>query len=75
MIVMLMFPQIVETIYSPALGSIAQSFAVTYAQAAQTLLAYFSSFAIGVVVWGVLAYKWVGGQLCSLVCLFTAVLL
>lgn len=58
MIVMLMFPQIVETIYSPALGSIAQSFAVTYTQAAQTLLAYFSSFAIGVVVWGVLADKW-----------------
>ncbi|MGR5500556.1 multidrug effflux MFS transporter [Vibrio sp. DNB22_10_4] len=58
MVVMLMFPQIVETIYSPALGSIAQSFAVSYAQAAQTLSIYFSAFAVGVVVWGVLADKW-----------------
>ncbi|RJX71973.1 MFS transporter [Vibrio sinensis] len=58
MVVMLMFPQIVETIYSPALGSIAHSFAVTYTQAAQTLSVYFFSFAIGVVVWGVLADKW-----------------
>lgn len=58
MVVMLMFPQIVETIYSPALGSIAQSFAVSYAQAAQTLSIYFSAFAVGVVVWGVIADKW-----------------
>jgi len=58
MVVMLMFPQIVETIYSPALGNIAQSFAVTYSQAAQTLSIYFSAFAIGVVVWGILADKW-----------------
>lgn len=58
MVVMLMFPQIVETIYSPALGSIAQSFAVSYAQAAQTLSIYFSAFAVGVVVWGFLADKW-----------------
>ena len=46
MVVMLMFPQIVETIYSPALGNIAQSFAVTYSQAAQTLSIYFSAFAL-----------------------------
>ena len=58
MVVMLMLPQIVETIYSPALGNIAQSFAVTYSQAAQTLSIYFSAFAIGVVVWGILADKW-----------------
>ncbi|MGR5196045.1 multidrug effflux MFS transporter [Vibrio rotiferianus] len=58
MVVMLMFPHIVETIYSPALGNIAQSFAVTYSQAAQTLSIYFSAFAIGVVVWGILADKW-----------------
>ncbi|EHK0032175.1 multidrug effflux MFS transporter [Vibrio parahaemolyticus] len=58
MVVMLMFPQIVETIYSPVLGDIAQSFSVTYSQAAQTLSIYFTAFAIGVVVWGLLADKW-----------------
>lgn len=57
MVVMLMFPQIVETIYSPALGSIAQSFSVSDSQAAQTLSVYFLAFAIGVVVWGILADK------------------
>lgn len=58
MVVMLMFPQIVETIYSPVLGDIAQSFSITYSQAAQTLSIYFTAFAIGVVVWGLLADKW-----------------
>ena len=57
MVVMLMFPQIVETIYSPALSSIAQSFTVSDSQAAQTLSVYFLAFAIGVVVWGVIADK------------------
>ncbi|PAR32634.1 multidrug effflux MFS transporter [Vibrio metoecus] len=57
MVVMLMFPQIVETLYSPALGSIAQSFAVSDAQAAQTLSVYFLAFALGVVTWGILADK------------------
>lgn len=57
MVVLLMFPQIVETTYSPALGSIAQSFSVSYSQAAQTLSVYFLAFAVGVVVWGILADK------------------
>ncbi|GEM79912.1 multidrug effflux MFS transporter [Vibrio superstes] len=57
MVVMLMFPQVVETIYSPALGSIAQSFSVSYPQAAQTLSIYFLAFAVGVVAWGILADK------------------
>ena len=57
MVVMLMFPQVVETIYSPALSSIAQSFSVSDSQAAQTLSIYFVAFAIGVVVWGLLADK------------------
>lgn len=55
MVIMLMFPQIVETIYSPALGSIADSFGVTDVQASQTLSIYFFSFAVGVVVWGIIA--------------------
>ncbi|MCD1212670.1 multidrug efflux MFS transporter EmrD-3 [Vibrio cholerae] len=58
MVIMLMFPQIVETIYSPVLGSIAGSFSVSDAQAAQTLSVYFLAFALGVVIWGVLADKW-----------------
>ncbi|WP_332399480.1 multidrug effflux MFS transporter [Vibrio metschnikovii] len=57
MIVMLMLPQIVETIYSPALGPIAQYFSVSYSQAAQTLSVYFLAFAIGVLVWGIWADK------------------
>ncbi|EKO3657372.1 multidrug effflux MFS transporter [Vibrio metschnikovii] len=57
MIVMLMLPQIVETIYSPAFGSIAQYFSVSYSQAAQTLSVYFLAFAMGVLVWGILADK------------------
>ncbi len=58
MVIMLMFPQIVETIYSPVLGSIARSFSVSDAQAAQTLSVYFLAFVLGVVIWGVLADKW-----------------
>ncbi|EKE6106431.1 multidrug efflux MFS transporter EmrD-3 [Vibrio cholerae] len=58
MVIMLMFPQIVETIYSPVLGSIARSFSVSDVQAAQTLSVYFLAFALGVVIWGVLADKW-----------------
>ncbi|PHM39472.1 multidrug resistance protein D [Xenorhabdus mauleonii] len=51
-IALLMFPQIVETIYSPALTNIADGFSVTSEQAAQTLSLYFFAFALGVVVWG-----------------------
>lgn len=54
MLVMLMFPQIVETIYSPALGNLADAFGVSDTQAAQTLSVYFLAFALGVVVWGLL---------------------
>ncbi len=49
---LMMFPQIVETIYSPALTNIAKEFKVSAGQAAQTLSLYFFAFAIGVVVWG-----------------------
>ncbi|MCW7761785.1 Bcr/CflA family efflux MFS transporter [Photorhabdus luminescens] len=51
-IALMMFPQIVETIYSPALTNIAKEFKVSAVQAAQTLSLYFFAFAIGVVVWG-----------------------
>ncbi|MBD2812386.1 multidrug effflux MFS transporter [Xenorhabdus sp. Vera] len=51
-IALLMFPQIVETIYSPALANIAKGFSVGSEQAAQTLSLYFFAFALGVVIWG-----------------------
>ncbi|MGX2009982.1 MFS transporter, partial [Enterobacter asburiae] len=42
---LLMFPQIVETIYSPALTDISRYFSISAAQAAQTLSVYFIGFA------------------------------
>lgn len=49
---LMMFPQIVETIYSPALTGIATRFGVNDGQASQTLSVYFLAFAMGVVCWG-----------------------
>lgn len=49
---LMMFPQIVETIYSPALTHIAQDYNVSAKQAGQTLSIYFFAFAFGVVFWG-----------------------
>ncbi|PHM71456.1 multidrug resistance protein D [Xenorhabdus sp. KJ12.1] len=51
-IALMMFPQIVETIYSPALTNISRGFSVSVEQASQTLSLYFFAFAIGIVVWG-----------------------
>lgn len=51
-VALLMFPQIVETMYSPALTSIQQHFAVTSAQAGQGMSFFFIAFALGVVFWG-----------------------
>lgn len=52
MVGLMMFPQVVETIYSPALTHIATGFRVGEAQASQTLSVYFLAFALGVVCWG-----------------------
>lgn len=49
---LLMFPQIVETLYSPALTDIARHFSVTAQDAAWTLSLYFVGFAAGVLFWG-----------------------
>jgi len=51
-ILLLSFPQIVETIYSPALPLIAETYSTTPEKAAQTLSLWFAAFALGVVVWG-----------------------
>jgi Bcr/CflA subfamily drug resistance transporter len=49
---LMMFPQIVETIYSPVLTHIASQFRVSEGLASQTLSVYFLAFAVGVVCWG-----------------------
>ncbi|KIA79079.1 Bcr/CflA family efflux MFS transporter [Chromobacterium piscinae] len=49
---LIMFPQLVETIYSPALPDIAAAFGVSESQASQTLSVYFIAFAAGVALWG-----------------------
>jgi predicted MFS family arabinose efflux permease len=51
-IALLMFAQIAQTLYSPALADIGQAFTVTAQETAQMLSVYFLAFAFGVVVWG-----------------------
>ncbi|ANF85848.1 major facilitator transporter [Pseudomonas antarctica] len=57
-VVLLMFPQLAQTLYSPALGDIGRAFAVGPERAGQTLSVYFLAFAFGVVVWGRLCDRW-----------------
>ena len=52
---LMMFPQIVETIYSPVLPHIATAFDVSQHAASQTLSIYFVAFALGIIFWGRLA--------------------
>ncbi|MCL1061193.1 multidrug effflux MFS transporter [Shewanella benthica] len=49
---LVMFPQVVETIYSPALPHISHAFGVTAQTASQTISVYFIAFAFGVLAWG-----------------------
>ncbi|WP_025110422.1 MFS transporter [Pseudomonas sp. H1h] len=51
-IALLMFAQIAQTLYSPALGDISRAFGVGPQAAAQTLSVYFLAFSFGVVTWG-----------------------
>lgn len=51
-IALVMFPQIAQTLYSPALADISLTFAVSAEMAAQMLSVFFLGFALGVVVWG-----------------------
>lgn len=48
----IMTPQLLETLYSPALTAIRSDFGVSAAQAGQTLSIYFFAFALGVAFWG-----------------------
>ncbi|KXF80740.1 multidrug effflux MFS transporter [Enterovibrio coralii] len=49
---LMMFPQVAETIYSPALPDLANVFGISSDTASLTLSVYFSAFAVGVFVWG-----------------------
>jgi polar amino acid transport system substrate-binding protein len=49
------FPQISETIYTPSLTDIAQSYQVTLNLAQTTLSIYFLGFALGVFFWGIIS--------------------
>jgi MFS family permease len=51
-VALLMFAQIAQTLYSPALADIGQAFSVGPQQTALTLSVFFLAFAFGVVVWG-----------------------
>lgn len=51
-VALLMFPQLAQSIYSPALADIGRVFAVGPQASAQMLSIYFLAFAFGVVVWG-----------------------
>lgn len=57
-ILLLSFPQIVETIYSPVLPLIAAAYRAPPENAAQTLSLWFVAFAFGVVAWGRLCDLW-----------------
>ncbi|MCY9843478.1 MFS transporter [Vibrio caribbeanicus] len=51
-VALIMFPQIIETMYSPALTSVKNSFQISENQAAQAMSIFFIAFAFGVVFWG-----------------------
>lgn len=51
-VVMIMAPQILETLYSPALTAIRTDYQIDATQASHTLSIYFFAFAFGVAFWG-----------------------
>ncbi|MGL5387951.1 MAG: MFS transporter [Serratia sp. (in: enterobacteria)] len=51
-VVMIMAPQILETLYSPALTAIRADYQIDATQASHTLSVYFFAFAFGVAFWG-----------------------
>jgi len=54
-IALLMFPQLAQTLYSPALADLAERFALPPAAASQAMSLYLFGFAAGVLLWGRLA--------------------
>lgn len=58
MIVLVGFPQISESIFTPVLPQLRRAFAVSASQVQLTMSTYFVAFAVGVLLWGQLADKW-----------------
>ncbi|WP_312112934.1 MFS transporter, partial [Stenotrophomonas indicatrix] len=54
-IALLMFPQLAQTLYSPALADLAQRFTLPASAASQAMSLYLLGFALGVLLWGRLA--------------------
>ncbi|WP_423172944.1 MULTISPECIES: MFS transporter [unclassified Stenotrophomonas maltophilia group] len=54
-IALLMFPQLAQTLYSPALADLAKRFALPPGTASQAMSLYLFGFAAGVLLWGRLA--------------------
>ena len=54
-IALLMFPQLAQTLYSPALADLAERFALPPSAASQAMCLYLFGFAAGVLLWGRLA--------------------
>ncbi|MGG4604418.1 MFS transporter [Paenalcaligenes sp. Me131] len=52
LIVLLMFPQLAQTLYSPALTDFSKAFNVPAEAASQAMTVYFLAFAAGVMLWG-----------------------
>lgn len=52
LIVLLMFPQLAQTLYSPALTDFSNAFNVPPEAASQAMTIYFLAFAAGVMLWG-----------------------
>ncbi|AKP64092.1 multidrug effflux MFS transporter [Levilactobacillus koreensis] len=57
-IVLVGFPQISESIFTPVLPQLQRVFAVSANRVQLTMSTYFVAFAIGVLIWGQLADKW-----------------
>lgn len=51
-IALLMFPQLAQTLYSPALADLAERFALPPSAASQAMSLYLFGFAAGVLLWG-----------------------
>lgn len=52
-VILMMFPQIAETIYSPILPELSTVFSISPETTSLTISLYFTAFAVGVVFWGI----------------------
>lgn len=70
-IALLMFPQVAQTLYSPALADLAQRFTLPASAASQAMSLYLLGFALGVLLWGRLADRVGRRPPCWVACAFS----